>query len=266
MNITNNVWKLHSAAPGTAESTLDSQLRRRAIIKRVCIGLIGASCIFGLNQLALGAAAGGGDASTGKTQVTGSKSASASSASTSATTSENSMSTASSTQQEKLLIATIETNLGTMKISLFYKETPITVSNFVTLINQGFYDGLIFHRVIKNFMIQGGDPKGNGTGGPGYSFQDEFVPSLKHSKKGILSMANAGPNSNGSQFFITLVPTPHLDGAHTVFGELIEGEDVLDKIGTTPTASMDRPVTPVVMKKVTVTGNFKPVDFKKNAK
>lgn len=259
--MTKNMWKLSSVDPA---KPLDVLPRWRSVIKGVCIGLIGASCIFGLNQLALGAATTDQAGAASKVPVAAAKSTAAS---TPAASAEKSMNTASSsTQQEKLLIATIETNLGTMKISLFYKETPITVSNFVTLIKQGFYDGLIFHRVIKNFMIQGGDPKGNGTGGPGYSFQDEFVPSLKHSKKGILSMANAGPNSNGSQFFITLVPTPHLDGAHTVFGELIEGEDVLDKIGTTPTASMDRPVTPVVMKKVTVTGDFKPVDFKKNGK
>lgn len=165
-------------------------------------------------------------------------------------------------KQEKTLIATIETNLGTMKLSLFYQQTPITVSNFMTLAQKGYYNGVIFHRVISGFMIQGGDPQGTGMGGPGYTFQDEFVSELKHHKKGILSMANAGPSTNGSQFFITLAPTPHLDGKHTVFGELIEGEDVLDRIGTTAT-KMDRPIKEVVMKKVTVTGDFKPVKFKK---
>lgn len=163
---------------------------------------------------------------------------------------------------DQKLIATLETSMGTMKLSLFYKQTPKTVSNFVTLAKKGFYDGLVFHRVIKDFMIQGGDPQGNGTGGPGYKFDDEFVATLKHSKKGILSMANSGPNTNGSQFFITLRATSHLDGRHTVFGELVEGEDVLDKIGATKTHHADKPITPVTMKKVTIEGDFTPVDFK----
>ena len=167
-----------------------------------------------------------------------------------------------SSKEKDLVIATIETNYGTMKLSLF-KQTPNTISNFITLANKGFYNNLKFHRVIKGFMIQGGDPDGRGTGGPGYKFADEFHKDLKHDKKGILSMANSGPNTNGSQFFITLVPTPHLDGRHTVFGELIEGEDVLDKIGATQTNQMDAPVKDVVMKKVTISGDFKPVDFKK---
>ena len=163
---------------------------------------------------------------------------------------------------DQKLIATLETSMGTMKLSLFHKQTPKTVSNFVTLAKKGFYDGLVFHRVIKGFMIQGGDPQGNGMGGPGYKFADEFVATLKHSKKGILSMANSGPNTNGSQFFITLGATSHLDGRHTVFGELVEGADVLDKIGATKTGHNDKPITPVTMKKVTIEGDFTPVDFK----
>ena len=123
--------------------------------------------------------------------------------------------------------ATIKTEKGDMVINLFADKTPNTVNNFVFLSREGYYDGVIFHRVIPNFMAQGGDPTGSGRGGPGYKFGDEFHPALKHSKPGILSMANAGPGTNGSQFFITHVPTPHLDGRHTVFGELVQGIDVL---------------------------------------
>ncbi len=126
--------------------------------------------------------------------------------------------------------ATIETNKGTIKLELYPDKTPITVANFVNLANRGFYSGLKFHRVIKGFMIQGGDPSGNGSGGPGYMFKDEFSPDLKHSSPGILSMANRGPETNGSQFFITHVPTPHLDGRHTVFGKVISGQNVVDSI------------------------------------
>lgn len=121
--------------------------------------------------------------------------------------------------------AIIKTNKGDIALNLFADLTPVTVANFVNLASKGFYNGLKFHRVIDNFMIQGGCPRGTGTGGPGYSFQDEFVEELKHSKPGILSMANAGPNSNGSQFFITHVPTPWLDGKHTVFGEVVGAPD-----------------------------------------
>jgi cyclophilin family peptidyl-prolyl cis-trans isomerase len=142
-------------------------------------------------------------------------------------------------------IVELQTTMGTMKIRLFDDKAPKTVQNFKDLVNKGFYDGTIFHRVIKNFMIQGGDPTGTGTGGPGYNIKDEFGPGLKHSKKGILSMANAGPNTGGSQFFITLVPTPWLDGKHAIFGELIEGGDVLDKIGATPADASDKPMTEV---------------------
>ncbi len=121
--------------------------------------------------------------------------------------------------------ATIKTNKGEIRLNLFAELAPVTVANFVNLAKRGYYDGLKFHRVIAEFMIQGGCPHGTGTGGPGYKFQDEFVPELKHSKPGILSMANAGPGTNGSQFFITHVPTPWLDGKHTVFGEVLTAQD-----------------------------------------
>ena len=126
--------------------------------------------------------------------------------------------------------ARMDTDKGVMVIELFADKAPKTVNNFVFLAREGFYDGLIFHRVIDNFMVQGGDPTGTGSGGPGYKFADEFHPSLKHSKRGILSMANAGSGTNGSQFFITHVPTPWLDNKHTIFGQVVEGEDVLMSI------------------------------------
>jgi cyclophilin family peptidyl-prolyl cis-trans isomerase len=149
--------------------------------------------------------------------------------------------------------ANFETSLGNFKIELFEQETPNTVANFVKLAQKDFYNGVIFHRVIDGFMIQGGDPTGTGRGGPGYQFADEFHPKLKHTSEGVLSMANAGPNTNGSQFFITLAPTPHLDGRHTVFGKVTEGMDVVQKIGKTKTSGPgDRPVVDVVMNKVTV--------------
>ncbi len=133
--------------------------------------------------------------------------------------------------------AEIKTNKGNIKLNLFYNETPITVSNFVNLSNRGYYNGISFHRVIENFMIQGGCPLGTGTGGPGYDFDDEFHPDLKHSKPGILSMANAGPGTNGSQFFITHVETPWLDNHHTVFGETTDEEsiDVVNSISQNDT-------------------------------
>lgn len=127
-------------------------------------------------------------------------------------------------------VATIETNRGVIKIELYADKVPLTVKNFEDLAAKGFYNGLKFHRVIPDFMIQTGCPQGTGTGGPGYKFKDEFHPSLKHSGPGILSMANAGPNTNGSQFFITHVPCPHLDGKHSVFGKVITGQDVVDSI------------------------------------
>jgi cyclophilin family peptidyl-prolyl cis-trans isomerase len=123
--------------------------------------------------------------------------------------------------------ANIRTDLGDIKIALHADKTPKTVNNFVFLAREGFYDGVIFHRVISSFMAQSGDPTGTGMGGPGYRFEDEFHPNLRHDKPGILSMANAGPNTNGSQFFITHVATPHLDNKHSVFGQVTEGMDVL---------------------------------------
>jgi len=128
------------------------------------------------------------------------------------------------------LTATIETSKGKIEIAFTEDKTPITVANWVNLAQRGFYDGLKFHRVIPNFMIQGGDPQGTGTGGPGYKFEDEFDKSLTHSVPGILSMANAGPGSNGSQFFVTHVATPWLDGKHSVFGKVTEGQAVVDAI------------------------------------
>ena len=127
-------------------------------------------------------------------------------------------------------VATIETNRGTIKCELYDEKTPKTVENFVKLTEKGFYNGLKFHRVINDFMIQTGCPKGTGTGDAGYKFADEFHPELKHDGPGVLSMANAGPNTNGSQFFITHVPTPWLDGKHSVFGKVLEGQDVVDAI------------------------------------
>ena len=124
------------------------------------------------------------------------------------------------------LFAVITTNRGTIRLRLFADKTPVTVANFVNLAQRGFYNNLTFHRVIADFMIQGGCPHGNGTGGPGYTFKDEFVPELRHDKPGVLSMANAGPNTNGSQFFITHLPTPWLDDHHTVFGEVAGREDM----------------------------------------
>ncbi len=131
---------------------------------------------------------------------------------------------------KKQYSATIETNKGEIELKLYASQAPRTVNNFVSLARDGFYDGVPFHRVIKDFMIQGGDPTGTGRGGPGYTFKDEFDPKLKHDKPGVLSMANAGANTNGSQFFITHVPTPWLDGKHSVFGQVTKGQDVVNKI------------------------------------
>lgn len=158
------------------------------------------------------------------------------------------------------LTAVFTTNAGEFEIELYAKECPETVWNFVNLAegrqetkkSGPYYDGLVFHRVIENFMIQGGCPEGSGRGGPGYKFQDEFVKTLRHNEAGILSMANAGPGTNGSQFFITLVPTPHLDGKHTVFGKVTKGMDIVSKIGRTPTGNGDRPVKDIVIEKLTI--------------
>lgn len=148
--------------------------------------------------------------------------------------------------------AIFETSKGNFRVELFEDKAPITTKNFITLVNKGFYDGLIFHRVIDGFMIQGGDPNGNGTGGPGYTIKDEFHRDLRHSSAGILSMANAGPNTGGSQFFITLAPTSWLDGKHAVFGKVTEGLDVVEAIGKVKTGSQDRPVENVVIKKISI--------------
>lgn len=164
------------------------------------------------------------------------------------------------------MFAIFETSMGTFKAKLFPEEAPKTVDNFVGLAEgtiewtdpkgkkekKKLYDGTVFHRVIKNFMIQGGDPLGNGTGGPGYKFKDEFSPKLRHSKPGMLSMANAGPGTNGSQFFVTVVPTPWLDDKHTIFGEVVEGMNVVTKISETKTLPGDKPAEPVVLKSVKI--------------
>lgn len=149
-------------------------------------------------------------------------------------------------------VAVIETSLGKIAVELFPKEAPDTVANFVKLVEKGYYDGVIFHRVIPKFMVQTGDPTGTGRGGPGWTILDEFHPKLRHNKAGILSMANAGPDTGGSQFFITLGATPHLDDRHAVFGAVIEGQDVVVKIGDAPRDRSDRPNTPIAMVKVTL--------------
>lgn len=147
-------------------------------------------------------------------------------------------------------IAVIETNMGNLEVELFAGRAPKTTENFISLIEKEYYDGLIFHRIIEDFMIQGGCPDGTGRGGPGYTIDCEIHPDLKHDRKGLLSMANAGPNTGGSQFFITLVPTPWLDGRHAVFGQVITGLDVVEAIGVVETGDQDRPVQDVIMKKV----------------
>ena len=147
---------------------------------------------------------------------------------------------------KKNYTARMETDKGTMVIELFADKTPVTVNNFVFLAREGYYDGVIFHRVIPNFMAQGGDPTGTGRGGPGYQFKDEFHPSLKHNKQGILSMANAGPGTNGSQFFITDLPTPHLDNRHSVFGQIVEGLDVLMSIPPRDPNNVSAPAVKII--------------------
>ena len=147
---------------------------------------------------------------------------------------------------------TFKTNQGTFKAELFDDLAPGTAGNFASLIEKKFYDGVIFHRVIDGFMIQGGDPTGTGRGGPGYTIPDEFGKGLMHNVPGLLSMANAGPGTGGSQFFVTLVPTPWLDRKHAIFGRVTEGMDVVEKIGKTKTGPGDRPVQEVVMESVTI--------------
>ena len=167
-----------------------------------------------------------------------------------------------------MMLAHFTTSEGNFTVRLFDVEAPKTVANFTGLAEgttewsdprtgkktkEPYYNGTVFHRVIADFMIQGGDPLGQGTGGPGYKFADEFSPKLRHSKPGILSMANSGPNTNGGQFFITLVPTPWLDNKHSVFGEITEGMDVVNKIGKTATSKPgDRPVKPITINSVTI--------------
>lgn len=167
----------------------------------------------------------------------------------------------------KTVYADFQTTLGNFRVQLYVDKAPQTCTNFIQLAegsvpwtnpftgaqeNRPYYDGLLFHRVIDGFMLQGGCPKGDGTGGPGWVFADEFHPAARHSKPGMLSMANAGPGTNGSQFFVTLGPTPHLDNRHSVFGEVISGMDIVQKIGSTRTGAGDRPVTPVNIQKVTI--------------
>ncbi len=159
-------------------------------------------------------------------------------------------------KDNEFLLAKIKTNVGDIEIELFADKAPKTVENFVGLATKGYYNGVIFHRVIKDFMIQGGDPTGTGRGGEsyfGHPFEDEFHQDLKHTGPGILSMANAGPGTNGSQFFITLVPTPWLDGKHSIFGKVINGMDIVEKIGNTETSKpFDTPVNEIVMEEVTI--------------
>jgi peptidyl-prolyl cis-trans isomerase A (cyclophilin A) len=167
------------------------------------------------------------------------------------------------------LTATLQTNQGTIVVRLFPDHAPKTVRNFAELAQGSrewtdprtqhattakLYDGTIFHRVIPNFMIQGGDPLGTGTGGPGYQFADEFHPDLRFDRPYLLAMANAGPGTNGSQFFITTVPTPHLNGRHTIFGEVIEGQDIVDAISRADTDRRDRPAKDVVLESVSFEG------------
>ncbi|MBI2081451.1 MAG: peptidylprolyl isomerase [candidate division NC10 bacterium] len=165
------------------------------------------------------------------------------------------------------VFATLKTSMGVIVVRLYEDKAPTTVGNFVGLasgtkewtdpktgkpVTRPLYSGTVFHRVIPNFMIQGGDPLGTGAGGPGYRFADEFHPDLKHGKAGVLSMANAGPNTNGSQFFITHRATPWLDGRHTVFGEVVEGMDVVEAIGRVPRDARDRPLKPVVLEEILI--------------
>ena len=157
-------------------------------------------------------------------------------------------------------VAVFDTSQGTFEAELYAKECPETVWNFINLsegrqetVRKGnYYDGLTFHRIIEDFVLQGGCPFGNGTGGPGYQFQDELDSSLRHSGEGILSMANAGPGTNGSQFFVTLAATPHLNGRHSVFGKVIKGIEVVRKIGAVDTGANDKPLEPIVMNSVTI--------------
>ncbi len=148
--------------------------------------------------------------------------------------------------------ATITTNMGTIVIELYKDEAPKTVENFITLATQGFYNGVIFHRVIPGFMVQTGDPTGTGTGGPGYTFADEISPNLRHDGLGVVSMANRGPDTNGSQFFITLAATPWLDGKHTIFGRVLDGQIVVERIAAVERNAQDRPRKDITITQVTI--------------
>ena len=156
---------------------------------------------------------------------------------------------------DKNITAIMHTSEGDITFELFASECPVTVNNFVFLSNEGYYTDVVFHRIIKGFMIQGGDPTGTGTGGPGYKFQDEFVPDLTFDQPGRLAMANAGPGTNGSQFFVTTVPTPHLNGAHTIFGQITQGQEVTNAISLATTGALDRPSTPIVIQGIEITKN-----------
>ena len=150
-------------------------------------------------------------------------------------------------------LAHFGTSLGSFQVELFEGRAPVTTKNFIDLVEKGYYDGIVFHRVIKGFMLQAGCPDGNGRGGPGYTIPDEFHSELTHDSEGVLSMANAGPNTGGSQFFVTLAATSWLDGKHAVFGKVIEDMDTVHKIGGTATGPGDRPLEPVVMEEVRIT-------------
>ena len=162
---------------------------------------------------------------------------------------------AMSIDSEKSYTAKLNTNYGEVTIELYAADAPVTVNSFVFLARDNFYDGVIFHRIIEGFMIQGGDPTGTGTGGPGYRFQDEIVPSFTFAEPGLLAMANAGPGTNGSQFFITVTPTPHLNGNHTIFGKVTEGYDVVLAISQVDTGPRDKPVNDVVIESVEIGEN-----------
>ena len=149
-------------------------------------------------------------------------------------------------------VARFATNHGEFSIELFEDRAPVTTKNFTDLVEKNFYDGVVFHRIIEGFMIQGGDPTGTGRGGPGHTIKDEFHPELKHTAEGVLSMANAGPNTGGSQFFITLAAAPWLDGKHAIFGKVVAGVEIVRAIGKLPTDARDKPLEPVVMEKVRI--------------
>jgi len=152
----------------------------------------------------------------------------------------------------KPAIAVFDTNMGSFEVELATKDAPNTCANFIALAKKGFYNNVTFHRVIDGFMIQGGDPTGTGTGGPGYTIKDEFSPKLNHNEPGVISMANAGPNTGGSQFFITLAPTAWLNNKHAVFGKVIKGMDIVKKIGKVKTDGRDKPLEAVVIKTITI--------------